>query len=61
PVGIARFKFEEPFPPRKYIERGFNIEHWTDFTEGGHFPAIEKPELLVDDIFRFFGKIYKKG
>jgi pimeloyl-ACP methyl ester carboxylesterase len=61
PVGIARFKFEEPFPPRKYIERGFNIQHWTDFTEGGHFPAIEKPELLVDDIFRFFGKIYKKG
>lgn len=57
PVGIARFQFEEPFPPRKYIERGFNIQHWSDFSEGGHFPAMEKPELLVKDVSNFFSKI----
>jgi pimeloyl-ACP methyl ester carboxylesterase len=57
PVGIARFRFEEPFPPRKFIERGFNIQHWSDFPEGGHFPAMEKPELLAGDIYNFFSKI----
>tara|TARA_R110001592_G_scaffold363279_1_gene683031 strand:+ start:6060 stop:7196 length:1137 start_codon:yes stop_codon:yes gene_type:complete len=59
PVGIARFRFEEPFPPRKYIERGFNIEHWSEFSEGGHFPATEKPEMLAGDICNFFGRILK--
>ena len=54
PVGIARFRFEEPFPPRKFIERGFNIRYWSEFTEGGHFPSIEKPDLLANDIIRFF-------
>jgi pimeloyl-ACP methyl ester carboxylesterase len=59
PVGIARFRFEEPFPPRKFIERGFNIQHWSDFPEGGHFPAYEKPELLAGDIYDFFRKIHR--
>ncbi len=54
PVGIARFPLEEPFPPRKYIARGFNIHHWTDMPAGGHFAAMEKPELLAEDIKDFF-------
>lgn len=54
PVGIARFHYEEPFPPRKFIERGFNIQHWSDFHTGGHFPALEKPDLLAMDIIKFF-------
>lgn len=58
PVGIARFRYEEPFPPRKFIERGFNIQHWSEFPEGGHFPAMEKPELLAKDVHEFFSKIY---
>jgi len=57
PVGIAHFRHESPFPPRKFIERGFNIQHWSDFPSGGHFPAIEKPELLAEDIRTFFSKI----
>jgi pimeloyl-ACP methyl ester carboxylesterase len=54
PTGIAHFRSEEPFPPRKFIERGFNIQHWTDIPEGGHFPAFEKPGLMADDIRKFF-------
>jgi len=57
PVGIARFPFEEPFPPRKYIERGFNIQHWTDMPVGGHFAAMEQPELLAKDIIKFFSHL----
>jgi len=57
PTGIARFRFEEPFPPKKFVQRGFNLQHWTEFPEGGHFPAMEKPELLAKDISDFFGKL----
>ena len=60
PVGIAHFRYESPFPPRNFIERGFNIQHWSDFPSGGHFPAIEKPELLAEDIRTFFSKIGKE-
>jgi pimeloyl-ACP methyl ester carboxylesterase len=57
PAGIARFRFEEPFPPRRYVERGFNIRRWTEFSEGGHFAAMEKPELLAKDIIDFFSEL----
>jgi len=30
------------------------ISHWSEFTEGGHFPAMEEPELLAEDIRKFF-------
>ena len=53
PVGIAKFHKEEPFPPRKFIERGYNIQHWTDIPTGGHFAAMEQPLLLANDIIQF--------
>ena len=28
--------------------------HWSDFDSGGHFAAMETPQLLVDDIRTFF-------
>jgi pimeloyl-ACP methyl ester carboxylesterase len=57
PVGIARFHKEEPFPPRRFIERSYNIQHWTDISKGGHFAAMEQPELLAEDIITFTEKI----
>lgn len=57
PVGIAKFHKEEPFPPRKFIERGYNIQHWTDIPEGGHFAAMEQPILLAYDIIKFAKKL----
>ncbi|MEO8149463.1 MAG: epoxide hydrolase family protein [Bacteroidia bacterium] len=57
PVGIARFHKEEPFPPRKFIERGYNIIHWTDINKGGHFAAMEQPGLLAHDIIKFTEKV----
>jgi len=54
PCGIAYFPKEAPFPPRSWIERGYNIQHWTDMPHGGHFAAAEEPELLAKDIQHFF-------
>ena len=53
PCGIAFFPREAPFPPRKWIERGYNVQHWTNMPNGGHFAAMEEPELLVEDIRTF--------
>jgi pimeloyl-ACP methyl ester carboxylesterase len=57
PVGIIKFHKEEPFPPRKFIERGYNIQHWTDISEGGHFAAMEQPVPLANDIIKFAKKL----
>lgn len=57
PVGFAKFPKELPTPPRSYIEKGFNIRHWTNMPAGGHFAAVEQPELLSKDIRDFFSKL----
>ena len=33
------------------------IDHWSNFDRGGHFPALEAPELLVGDIRTFFARL----
>jgi pimeloyl-ACP methyl ester carboxylesterase len=52
PTGVA--VFAEDVAIRRYAQRNYNIVHWTDFDEGGHFAAMETPELLVEDIRSFF-------
>ena len=54
PCGIARFPKETPFPPRPWIERGYNVVRWTETPRGGHFAAHEEPELLAADVAAFF-------
>jgi pimeloyl-ACP methyl ester carboxylesterase len=54
PVAFAKFPKELPTPPRSYIEKGFNIQRWTEMTDGGHFAAMEQPNLLAKDIKDFF-------
>lgn len=54
PVGIANFPIDLiPFPPRSMVERHVNVTHWTDFKEGGHFAALERPDDLMSDIRAF--------
>ncbi len=57
PCAIAHFPLEAPFPPRVWIERGYNIQRWTEMPRGGHFAAAEEPELLAADIAAFFGSL----
>jgi pimeloyl-ACP methyl ester carboxylesterase len=54
PCGIAHFPKEAPFPPRTWIERGYNVQHWSEIAAGGHFAAMEEPEALGADIRTFF-------
>lgn len=54
PCAIAHFPKEAPFPPRNWVERGYNVQRWTEMPRGGHFAAMEEPELLAEDIHAFF-------
>jgi hypothetical protein len=55
PTGVA--VFAEDLAIRRYGERLFNITHWSDFDTGGHFAAMETPQLLVEDIRTFFATV----
>ena len=58
PTGCAVFPEEMlAWPPRTYVERIYNVQHWTEMPRGGHFAAMEQPELLVSDLRDFVGKI----
>ena len=54
PTALALFPAEMlAWPPRSYVERVYNIARWTEMPHGGHFAALEQPELLVEDIRAF--------
>ncbi len=54
PTAAALFPAEIlSWPPRSYVERVYNIARWTEMPRGGHFAALEQPDLLVDDIRAF--------
>ena len=54
PTAVALFPAEmSAWPPRSYVDRMFNIKRWTKMSKGGHFAALEQPDLLVDDIRAF--------
>ena len=50
PTAFADFPAEILRPPRSWVERAYNIVHWSQMPWGGHFAALEAPELLVADI-----------
>lgn len=60
PTAIAGFTHQfanEGDPPREWAERLYNVTRWTPMPRGGHFPAVEEPELLAQDIAAFFADL----
>ena len=61
PTAIAEFPKEMlSWPPKSYVNRIFNVKRWTKMKKGGHFAALEEPDMLVNDICSFFNKDLKK-
>ena len=54
PTGYAEFPVETRHPPRRFAEQDFNIVRWTEMSRGGHFAALEVPDLLAEDVAAFF-------
>ena len=54
PTGVAVFLREIAPPIRRFAQLSDNIVHWSEFDRGGHFAAMEVPDLLVGDVRDFF-------
>jgi microsomal epoxide hydrolase len=58
PVGYAQFPKEILTPPRSLAERTYtNIQRWSVMDKGGHFPALEQPDVLARDVREFFAAL----
>jgi pimeloyl-ACP methyl ester carboxylesterase len=57
PTAVADFAHEIYRPLPHLARRANNIVRWSRFERGGHFAAMEQPELLVDDIRAFFATL----
>jgi epoxide hydrolase len=54
PTGVAALPHDTSVPVRHLAERTDTIVHRSEFDRGGHFPAMEVPDLLVRDLRAFF-------
>lgn len=60
PTGYAEFPREIVRPPRSLAARTFtNLQRWTTMPRGGHFAAMEQPDLLAGEIRAFFRPLRK--
>ena len=55
PVAFADFPKEVFTSPFSWITQTYNVVQRTEMPRGGHFAALEQPDLLLDDIRKFFG------
>jgi pimeloyl-ACP methyl ester carboxylesterase len=55
PTGYAVFAGDDTI--RRLVDPAGTVTHWSEFDRGGHFPAMEVPDLLVGDIRAFFGPL----
>ncbi len=54
PAGMAMFPQEISKPPREWGERSYDVRRWTEMASGGHFAALEEPQLLAEEVRAFF-------
>ena len=57
PFGVAVFSSHD-VAIRRFAERDENLVHWSEYARGGHFAALEAPDLLIDDMRKFFRLIW---
>jgi pimeloyl-ACP methyl ester carboxylesterase len=57
PTACALFPKEIVVPARKWVEARYNLVRWTEMPRGGHFAALEQPDLFVADVRDFFRSI----
>lgn len=58
PTGVAAFPDPVfPPPPRSYAAKTYHIVHWNDMPAGGHFAALEQPDLFLADLRAFIATV----
>ncbi|GAB3644168.1 epoxide hydrolase family protein [Spirosoma arcticum] len=60
PTGVSIFPQDIVPAPREFAERFYDLQHWVEMPSGGHFAALEEPELLAEDLRNFFRPLREK-
>jgi pimeloyl-ACP methyl ester carboxylesterase len=61
PTACAIFPKEVVYSPRVWQEARMNLVRWTEMPRGGHFAALEQPDLLINDVREFFRGVRTEG
>jgi microsomal epoxide hydrolase len=61
PAAFALFPKDLVPPPREWAERFFNVIRWTEMPRGGHFAAMEEPDLLARDLAESFSPLWARA
>jgi pimeloyl-ACP methyl ester carboxylesterase len=63
PTGYAAFPGDAlmPTPPKSLVERLYNLVHWTEPPDGGHFAAMERPAAFAADVQAWAGEVWPAG
>jgi len=59
PMAVAVLPHDIVQAVRPLAERRYDIRQWTEFPRGGHFAALEVPDLFVTDVRRFFTTVVR--
>ncbi len=54
PTGAAIYPKELLQPPRAWVEASYNLLHYSTLDKGGHFAALEQPQIFAEDLWKFF-------
>tara|TARA_B100000686_G_C16729755_1_gene939936 strand:+ start:235 stop:918 length:684 start_codon:yes stop_codon:yes gene_type:complete len=57
PLGVSIFPHELFASRKSWVEKAHNLVFWSEHNRGGHFAALENPEILVEDIRTFFRNV----
>lgn len=57
PTGAAIYNKELVQPPKAWIEASYNLVHFFKSEQGGHFAALEQPQIFAEDLWTFLGRI----
>ncbi|MGE5841700.1 MAG: hypothetical protein ACM335_05440 [Deltaproteobacteria bacterium] len=57
PTGYARFPAEPWAPPREVVARQYNLVYYSEPSKGGHFAAMEHPDVWAREVAGFFSRI----
>lgn len=59
-MGFSWFPLEIGPMPRKWVETTGELVWWRSHPDTGHFAAMERPEVLLEDVEDFVGKVWEK-
>ncbi len=57
PTGVAAFPGEINLVSRRWVEPHYRLAHYSEPARGGHFAALEQPDLYAADVAEFFGTL----